>query len=190
MTSFVSEDSLQRGYINYTRVSLSPSFLPTTPSQLGHCSTTLHSLSYRQWTLSLISSTFSQVPLMMRVYLRMKKVLRATLGLAHRCVPLHEIPRFSLHTWRLLRPFKRSSYVFFFLCLDKNLLLMSWDFSETSPTTTNVIIIIMLVSIFFVQEILLCTFMVYVKFYTHIFIFFSPSDDKYTNCLRCIWKIG
>ena len=105
---FVSEDSIQRGYINYARVC---STSPVLPTNLYHrnlnTAQQLLSLSHphHQWTLSLISSTCSQVPLMKRIYPRMKKDLRAAPGLAHRCVSSHEMPHVSLHIWRLLRLF-------------------------------------------------------------------------------------
>lgn len=82
---------------------------------------------HHQWILSLISSTSSQFPLMMRAYPPMKKGQVVAQGLTHQCVLLHEMPHSSLHIWRPLRPFKhhrtfssilgskRLAYVFGFL---------------------------------------------------------------------------
>ena len=130
--SFVSEDSIRRRDINYGCVYLTPPVLPTwTTQRHRNPLQQLNSLSHphHQWTLSLISSTSSWVPLMMRVYPRMKRGVAQ--GLTHLCVLLHEMSHSSLHIWRLLRLFKYHGT--FSFMLGSKCLAYVLNFSQKRP---------------------------------------------------------
>ena len=111
------EDSIECGYINYTRVYLTPPVLRTTQ----HRSTTYLSHPHYQWTLSLISSTSSQLPLMVRVCPRMKT--EAAPVLPHRFASLHD---FSFHIWRMIRLFITSLLVFFYTWIKPSCLCLGF----------------------------------------------------------------
>lgn len=114
------------------------SIVLTTPPSVHsqHLSTFLLHPHY-QWTLSLISSTFS--PLMRtHQYPRMRKMNRKALGTAG-CVSLHEMSHSSVDIRRLSRLCFSSSYVFF--CAFQQNILLTFFSSETSPVTPALFII-------------------------------------------------